>query len=85
MIALGLFERAIPGIETTIELSTTKAQTQDGLFLKATSISGMGRFEEAIVVLQASLDAQPSGPLAPLLRSRIETLTMALAAEEAGP
>jgi len=77
---LGLFIRAVPWIEATIEYSTTAAEIQGGLFLKATSVAGQGRFEESIEVMEAAFDAQPSGPLAPLLRSRIDALTQRLAA-----
>jgi hypothetical protein len=76
---LGLFSRALPWIEATITYSTSPVETQDGLFLMATSIAGLGRFEESIEIMEAGFDAQPSGPLAPLLRSRIDALTQALA------
>lgn len=76
LIELQMLERAMPWIEKTIVLSTTKVETQDGLFLKAAVVRGLERLEQA-------LEAQPSGLLAPRLRSTIVEV-QALAAQ-AGP
>ena len=83
LIELPMLERVMPWIEKTIVLSTTKVETQDGLFLKAAVVRGLERLEETLVILEQASEAQPSGPLAPRLRSTIVEV-QALAAQ-AGP
>ena len=73
LIELQMLKRARPWIEKTIVPRTTEAETQDGWFPKAAVTRGLERLEE-------TLEAQPTGPLAPRLRSTIVEV-QALAAQ----
>ena len=80
LIELQMLKRARPWIEKTIVPRTTEAETQDGWFPKAAVTRGLERLEETLVILEQALEAQPTGPLAPRLRSTIVEV-QALAAQ----